>query len=208
VILELYTSEGCSSCPPADALVEEMAKRRDVLPIAFHVDYWDGLGWRDRFSMAAATQRQQDYGESLKLQTVGTPQMIIDGQRSVFGANRPALLQALNGPRTDLPFEAKHVDRDVLVQVPQRGPREVYDVFVISYLPQAVTPIQRGENAGLTVTEVNVVRSIRRVGASGDKAREWKIPVSSFPKDASRLLVLLQQPQNGAIVGFRSIDLR
>src|SRR5262245_14515586 len=112
VIVELYTSEGCSSCPPADAIVEELAKRADVLPIAFHVDYWDGLGWRDRFSMAAATQRQQDFGRALGLPTVGTPQMIVEGQRSVSGANRGALLQALKGPVSDVAVDAQRVESD------------------------------------------------------------------------------------------------
>src|SRR6185312_4157433 len=151
VVVELYTSEGCSSCPPADAILEELAKRPDVLPIAFHVDYWDGLGWRDRFSMAEATKRQQDFGHALGLSTVGTPQMIVEGQRSVSGANRGALLEALKGPVSDVTLDAQHVAGDLVVKVPARAPRESYDVYVIGYLPQAVTEIRRGENAGRTV---------------------------------------------------------
>jgi hypothetical protein len=208
VIVELYTSEGCSSCPPADAIVEELAKRPDVLPIAFHVDYWDGLGWRDRWSMKEATARQQDLGRALGLSTVGTPQMIVEGQRSVSGANQAALIQALKGPQENAPLEAQRVEKDLVVRVPARGPRDTYDVYVIGYLPQAVTPIQRGENAGRTLTEVNVVRSIRRLGVSGDKAREWKVAVDSFPRDASRVLVLLQRPKDGPIAGARTVELR
>jgi len=208
VIVELYTSEGCSSCPPADAMIEELAKRSDVLPIAFHVDYWDDLGWRDRFSMAAATKRQRDFGRALGLSTVGTPQMIVEGQRSVSGANRAALLQALKGPVSDAPVDAQRVENDVVVRVPAGGPRESYDVYVIGYLPQAVTPIQRGENAGRTLTEVNVVRSIRRLGVSSDKPREWRLAVDSFPADATRALVLLQRPNDGPIAGARLLALR
>ena len=208
VVVELYTSEGCSSCPPADAILEELAKRPDVLPIAFHVDYWDGLGWRDRFSMAEATKRQQDFGHALGLSTVGTPQMIVEGQRSVSGANRGALLQALKGPVSDVAVDAQRVAGDVVVKVPARAPRESYDVYVIGFLPLAVTEIRRGENAGRTLTEVNVVRSIRRLGVSGDKAREWRLAVDSFPKDATRALVLLQRPNDGPIAGARSLELR
>lgn len=208
VIVELYTSEGCSSCPPADALIEELAKRPDVLPLAFHVDYWDGLGWRDRFSMAAATQRQQDFGRSLELKTVGTPQMIVEGQRSVFGANRDELLQALKTPVANVPVDAQRIDTDLVVKVPARAPRETYDVYVIGYLPNTVTAIERGENAGRKLTEVNVVRSIRHLGVSGDKPREWRLAVDSFPKDATRALVLLQRPKDGPIAGASAIDLR
>ena len=208
VVVELYTSEGCSSCPPADAILEELARRPDVLPIAFHVDYWDGLGWRDRWSMKEATDRQQDFGRSLALSTVGTPQMIVEGQRSVFGANRTEVLQALKGPREDVALDAQRVEGDVVVRVPARAPRESYDVYVIGYLPQAVTSIKRGENAGRSLTEVNVVRSIRRLGVSGDTAREWKVAVGSFPKDATRVLVLLQRPKDGPIAGARSLELR
>jgi hypothetical protein len=208
VIVELYTSEGCSSCPPADAILEELAKRPDVLPLAFHVDYWDELGWRDRFSMAEATKRQQDFGHALGLATVGTPQMIVEGQRSVSGANRGALLQALKGPVSNVAVDAQRVEGDLVVKVPARAARESYDVYVIGYLPRAVTEIARGENAGRTLTEVNVVRSIRRLGTSDDEAREWRLAVDSFPKDATRVLVLLQRPNDGPVAGARSLELR
>jgi hypothetical protein len=118
------------------------------------------------------------------------------------------LLQALKGPLSDRPFEAQRVEGDLVVKVPARAPHESYDVYVIGYLPQAVTEIQRGENAGRTITEVNVVRSIRRLGVSADKPREWRVGVDSFPKDATRALVLLQQPNDGPIAGARLLNLR
>src|SRR5215813_13894027 len=86
-IVELYTSEGCSSCPPAEALIERLAKQPGVLPLAFHVDYWDQLGWRDRFSMKEASQRQQDLAQALGLSTIGTPQLVVDGHNAVWGVN-------------------------------------------------------------------------------------------------------------------------
>src|SRR5881628_3535737 len=83
-IVELYTSEGCSSCPPAEAMIERLSKQPGVLPLAFHVDYWDQLGWRYRFSMKEATQRQQDLARALGLSTIGTPHLVVDGLHAVL----------------------------------------------------------------------------------------------------------------------------
>ncbi len=207
-IVELYTSEGCSSCPPAEALIEELARQPDVLPLAFHVDYWDDLGWHDRFSMKQAAQRQNEFARSLRLNTIGTPQMIVDGRFSVWGANRESLLRTLKTPRQDVPLSVKRDDLDLIIQTPARTARETYDVYVVAYLPRAVTQIGRGENAGRTLTEVNIVRDIRRLGQSGQTPGEWKVPISSFPKDASRAAVFLQTTGNGAIAGVRALDLR
>jgi hypothetical protein len=207
-IVELYTSQGCSSCPPAEALIEGLAGRPDVLPLAFHVDYWDDLGWRDRFSMSQATQRQQDLARALRLSTVGTPQLIIDGRESVWGADREGLNRALRKRQVEVPFDAKRDNQELIVQAPQRAGGEIYDVYVVAYLPRAVTRISRGENAGRTLTEVNIVRGIRRLGQTGDKPVQWRLSVDSFPKDASRAAVFLQRLENGAIVGARLLDLR
>src|SRR5246127_3918229 len=98
-LVELFTSEGCSSCPPADALLAELAGRPDVLALSFHVDYWDRLGWRDPFSSPAATERQQRYAELLRLATVYTPQIVIDGKRQAVGSNRGEVERALNSAR-------------------------------------------------------------------------------------------------------------
>src|SRR5262249_6584003 len=122
--------------------------------------------------------------------------------------NREALLQALKTPVSDVPLDAQRVGSDLVVSVPARAPRETYDVYVIGYLPRTVTEIKRGENAGRTLTEVNVVRSIRRLGVSADKPREWRLALDSFPKDATRALVILQQPKSGPIAGARSLELQ
>lgn len=204
-VIELYTSEGCSSCPPAEKQLEELAKRSDVLPLSFHVDYWDDLGWRDRFSMKEATQRQQDAARTLALSTVGTPQWVIDGRTPVWGANPQVVERALKSRGTDVAVDIKRQSQELIVHAAPPPSSEQYDVYAIGYLPKAVTAIGRGENAGRTLTEVNVVRYIRKIGTSSDATREWRLPLDKLPKDAERVAVLLQEPASGAIVGVQSV---
>src|SRR6516165_3499017 len=95
VVVELFTSEGCSSCPPADALLAELATRSDLLALSFHVDYWDRLGWKDPFSSAMATRRQDRYARLLGLDAVYTPQVVVDGHWQTVGSDREAVAQAV-----------------------------------------------------------------------------------------------------------------
>jgi hypothetical protein len=135
--------------------------------------------------------------------------MVIDGQRSVLGANRGEVLRVLGEPRgSSVALETSVADGNLVVRVPPRTTRDVYDVYVVGYLPQAVTEVRRGENAGRTLTEVNIARSVRRVGTLNDTSGEWKIPLRSFPNDASRALVMLQIKGNGPVASAVSVDLR
>src|SRR2546430_9680821 len=101
IVVELFTSEGCSSCPPADALLAELAGRPDVLALSFHVDYWDRLGWKDPFSSPDATRRQHGYAEPFGISTGYTPQMVVDGRWQAVGSDRSEVEQALgSAPRS------------------------------------------------------------------------------------------------------------
>ncbi len=204
-IVELYTSEGCSSCPPAERLFESLVKRTDLLPLAFHVDYWDGLGWHDRFSMKEATQRQQDLARTLGLSTIGTPQIVIDGRTAIWGASPDAVDRASKHTRHDIAFTADRTGRDLFVRVDGPVVREQYDVYVVGYLPKAVTAIRSGENAGRTLTEVNVVRYFQKIGSSSNGSGEWTISLATLPADAERLAVFLQSTATGEILGLVSI---
>src|SRR5215469_6839521 len=151
VVIELFTSEGCSSCPPADALLGRLAQRHDLLPLAFHIDYWDSLGWKDPFSARFATARQSAYGHMLDVM-VYTPQMVVDGARDAIGSDEAAVNLAIEAERTrpKLKLEVLQDERGGLkVAIPagkeQSAPISVYEALFDS---SHVTPVGRGENSG------------------------------------------------------------
>ncbi len=209
VVVELYTSQGCSSCPPADALLGELAGRRNVVALAFHVDYWDSIGWRDRFSMAAATLRQSRYVEALRLQSAFTPQVVIGGSRSFVGSDRQGIQTAVaQGAAMGVPVEASVAGDELLISLPEAGEAASHDVELMAYLPQATTQVGRGENSGRTLTDFNIVRDVRRLGAWSGKALTLRVPLKSLPSDATRAAVLVQRENQGPIAGAVAISLR
>ncbi len=206
-VVELYTSQGCNSCPPADALLGELSTRSDVLALAFHVDYWDELGWRDRFGLPQAAQRQSQYARRLRLASMYTPQMVIDGRDDVLGSDRSRVMQLLAAPRSGVPVTATVHDHELFVSLAAVQGAPPCDVLVISYLPEAVTAIGRGENSGRTLREFNVVRSIRTVGTWNAAAAQWHIALDTLPADARGVAVLLQEKATDAIVGATRLPL-
>ena len=206
-VVELYTSQGCSSCPPADALLGEIAKRADVLALAFHVDYWDDLGWRDPFSLPEARQRQLNYVRHFGQDWVYTPDIVIDGHVDVLGVDRNDLLRRLIAPRTGVPVHVAVQGEELIVSVEAASGATVNDVILVSYKPTAVTAIGRGENAGRELREFNIVRSFATLGLWQGAAAEWRVPLKSLPADAAKVAVLVQQPGPGPIVGAVSAAL-
>ena len=207
-VVELFTSQGCNSCPPADALLGELSARGDVLALAFHVDYWDQLGWRDRFALPQSAQRQSRYARRLGLASVYTPQMVIDGRDDVIGSNRARVSKLLATPRTGIAMTAIARGHELLVSVDAAPGASPCDVLVISYLPEAVTAIGRGENAGRTLREFNVVRSIRTVGTWNATAAQWRVALDTLPADARSVAVLVQERATAAIVGATRLSLQ
>jgi hypothetical protein len=207
-VVELYTSQGCSSCPPADALLGEFSQMPNVLALAFHVDYWDSIGWRDHFALPTAVRRQQQYVETLGLSSAFTPQVVVDGRSSFVGSDKRRILAAIAEPLNTIPISVE-VARGVLtVSVPERQDRERYDVNLVAYLPQADTNVERGENSGRTLREFNIVRQFRSLGVWNGRESVFRAPVDSFPADATRVAVLLQRDQQGPIVGSATALLR
>jgi hypothetical protein len=206
-VVELFTSQGCNPCPPADALLGELAARGDVLALAYHVDYWDELGWRDRFGLPQAVQRQSQYARLLGLASVYTPQLVIDGHDDVLGSDRTRIVRLLSTPRRGVPVTAQVRGHDLVVEsaaVPGAAP---CDVLVVSFLPETTTAISRGENSGRTLREYNVVRSIRTIGRWPASTATWRLELNSFPADARFVAVLLQEQATGSIVGAARVPL-
>jgi hypothetical protein len=205
-VVELFTSEGCSSCPPAEALIGVLAKSRpDVIALAFHVDYWDNTGWRDRFEIPEATERQRQYQHWLHLSTVYTPQLVIDGQREMLGNNDPATV-AVGKNEQSFPLQvAVHAEQVEIKlgasSVQTRRPLPAYDVVLLSYLPEGSSKVTRGENAGRELHEFNIVRSVRLLGTWSGEAASFRVPLLSIPTDATEVAVLVQVRGEGPIAG-------
>jgi hypothetical protein len=208
VVVELFTSQGCSSCPPADALLGELAGRQNVIALAFHVDYWDNIGWRDPYSTPEATLRQRRYVESLRLSSAFTPQVVIGGRRSLVGSDRQGIEDATSqGGAPGVRVEAAVIQNELVVSLPDGSDRRDHDVTLVAYLPQATTRVGRGENSGRTLVDFNIVRYFRRLGAWSGKAGTWRVRLDSLPRDATRVAVLVQEANQGAIAGAAAIDL-
>ncbi|MGD0634987.1 MAG: DUF1223 domain-containing protein [Beijerinckiaceae bacterium] len=199
VTVELFTSEGCSSCPPADTYLSELAQnRRDILPLAFHVTYWNQLGWRDPFSLEAATERQYVYSRHFGKNSVFTPQMVVDGAKSLVGSDRDEAEKAIRAAKTSglavVPLSLARDGGTVTIKLGAGAGSG--RVLLIGFDHLHRTPVGRGENGGHTLTESNIVRSIRDAGAWTGVETTLSAPVPEG-EDAAVLL----QAADGTITG-------
>src|SRR6056297_463176 len=162
VVVELYTSQGCSSCPPADAILAELADREDVIALAFHVDYWDYIGWKDVFASPANTLRQRNYARVAGARSIYTPQMIVDGTDHVIGTKPMKLAEHIQQHRDRAtPVSLTLTRAGDQVRIRARSASRLSGgatVRVVTYSPKETVAIKRGENAGRTLTHHNVVR--------------------------------------------------
>jgi hypothetical protein len=170
VVVELFTSQGCSSCPPADALIEELAGRDDVLPLALHVDYWDYIGWTDSFASPAYTARQKAYARVAGKSTIYTPQMVVEGQDHVVGF-RPMqvadLIQARREAGESVTLSAEDRDGALYLSGSAVAGATIsgkVNIDLVSFIPSAKVDILHGENAGSTITYANIVQNWTRLG--------------------------------------------
>jgi hypothetical protein len=162
VVVELYTSQGCSSCPPADKLMHLLAEREDVIALALHVDYWDYIGWADPFARPSHTVRQKAYAVAGGRKSIYTPQMIVGGQDDVIGAHAMELAELIDAHAAQPSVVTLQANRDggtlhIDAEFDGAAPGPLV-VDLVRYTPSETTRIKRGENAGHTFTYVNIVR--------------------------------------------------
>jgi len=204
-VVELFTSQGCSSCPPADAYIETLAARGDVLALAYHVDYWDYLGWKDTLGASENTARQYAYRESFNNRSVYTPQVVINGLHEEVGSRIDAIDQLLSdaaplGMTVDLqPGPMDGLDIAITGGDVALGPAHVQLVY---FLRSVDVPVARGENAGQTITYVNSVRRMTTVGMWTGADIAIRLPISELEKsDADACAVLVQRTDLNGIPG-------
>ncbi len=171
IVIELFTSQGCSSCPPADRLLSKLAAAseaagRRIAPLSFHVDYWNGLGWADPFSSAAWSARQEDYAGALGDGRAYTPELVVAGASGVLGSNATAVTRAIADAPPQRAVSAKASWQASHVTIEATAPADA-DVWAAIYEDGTRTWVPRGENAGETLASDRVVRSLVKVAAAG-----------------------------------------
>lgn len=205
VVVELFTSQGCSSCPPADAYLGRLAQRTDVVALAYHVDYWDYIGWPDPFADAAFTARQRAYRDHLGNRTLYTPQMVIDGVIDAVGSDSrrvDALIEERRASdRHTVAIEAGLVNGELRVEIADVAMPGPADVLAVAYDARHVTEIRRGENSGLRLEDFNVVRAIRRIGEFHGPGRTVSVPAEAWTDVEGGIAILVQSADHGTIWG-------
>ncbi|WP_242652171.1 DUF1223 domain-containing protein [Limimaricola pyoseonensis] len=166
VVVELFTSQGCSSCPPADELLRELTRHEDVIPLGLHVDYWDYIGWEDSFAQPVFTKRQKTYAAAAGERMVYTPQFVVGGEARIVGAKPMEVMEAVMQrlempPVVDLDLEAVAGSMQLRATASEPGPMLVQ---LVRYNPGASVAIARGENAGHTLDYANIVTSWEVLG--------------------------------------------
>lgn len=214
VVVELYTSQGCNSCPPADALLGRLAQRKDVMALSFHVDYWDYLGWKDPFALRDSTMRQRSYARHFRRGYVYTPQMVIDGRAEVVGTRAGSVEAAIQAARKRGGALAIGFEKDAngahVAVLPDAAKAEPATVYMVLFDKSHTTDIKRGENGGKSLTYHHVVRAIRKVGRYDGKAVRVPLPIveSAGHEQRDACAVLVQSEETGGILGAAVMALK
>jgi hypothetical protein len=211
-VVELFTSQGCDSCPPADKLLGELSGREDILALSFNVDYWDYLGWKDTLASPENTARQQAYSRSMKNRRIYTPQMVIGGAIDAVGSDRSGVARAITAeqsrkmPRIDVHFAKK--DGMTLVQITGAAYANEATIWLVRYNRETLVRIRRGENAGKDITYHNVVKDYKSLGLWRGHSMEIALDTKALKNGgADSCAILVQLNGNGPIVGAKQMYL-
>ncbi len=213
VLVELFTSEGCSSCPPADRVLSRLEKEpsngeAEIITLAFHVDYWNYLGWKDEFSSKSFSERQSGYAERFKLDSIYTPQMVIDGEKQFVGSNSDAANKAISdGAKSQKAnIEISHSNDKLKVKIIDAPTHDDSYVWLAIAEDDLKTNVRRGENGGKTLDHVSVVREMKLLGnlAAADKTFESETALqlnSAWKKENLKFVVFVQGKESKKVFG-------
>lgn len=199
-VFELFTSQGCATCPAAEKIMQSYASRPEILILGFHVDYWDRLGWKDPYSSTFATARQYDYSNSFKRDKVYTPQLVVNGVKDMSGADEASVRE---GVLMKLPFQLEVQREGRLFKLNAEGmkPGRVYLAATGASSEMAVP---RGENAGKKVDNINPIRHILYLGDFNGKEGQYELP-AEFNIEGLKLSVMVQDGIGGPILAAAKI---
>lgn len=224
ILVELFTSEGCSDCPPADVVLQKLIETQpvggaEIIGLGQHVDYWDRQGWKDRFSSAALTNRQQIYATRFRNESIYTPQMVVDGRLEFVGSDAGAARRAIERSLTAM-HGAVRITIDTMtadrvgvsvsagdLPAPGRGDRA--DIVVAVTEDQLRSDVTRGENHGRALTHAGVVRYLATIGEAGASPAQANIPLAAdWQRDHLKVVAFVQERHGRAVLASASVSLQ
>jgi hypothetical protein len=224
VLVELFTSEGCSSCPPADVLLSKLAQQPisgvDIIVLSEHVDYWNNLGWRDPFSSSEFSKRQSSYADSFRTNSVYTPQMIVDGQQQFVGSDErkanPAIVKAAKEKKANIELHLLNADQQAakvqikIKDLPQLTQNDIAEVLIAVTESNLSSEVSLGENAGQSLKHTAVVRHLEVLGdvaaGSNNFTADTRVPLKAdWRRDNSRIVVFIQERRARRVLGAASL---
>ena len=207
-VVELFTSQGCSSCPPADEVLGQLVKKYpdNVLALSYHVDYWNYIGWQDPFSKSTFSDYQRDYAAVWNSRRVYTPQMIINGRHDVVGSQKNNVLSALVKAKNETsPLHIDIADQTengtLKLNISSNSELAGANILLVTYTPTHTTQVKRGENRGRSLTNYNIVRSVEKMGAYNGKHQQLTVAKPNEYAGA----VLLQDPKTMQILAAATL---
>lgn len=208
-VVELYTSQGCNSCPPADSFLSELAAKSNLLALSFNVTYWDYIGWKDTLASKAFDVRQASYRAQMNARYVYTPQMIIGGVKHEVGSDRHAVNKAIgsiDGHARNVPLNWHLQGSDLIIELPARPAEAALWLFYLD--KRHDVPVRRGENSGKTLSYYNVVRKIDSLGTWDGSARQLRLDLAEISEQGrDGCALIIQKGGHGEIIAALEVRL-
>ncbi len=199
-VLELFTSQGCASCPEADRILDNLGKRKDIIALAYHVDYWDYIGWKDIFAHADNSSLQRNYSKSLEIAHVYTPQLIINGTYDVVGSKENEIERLIKNAKLLIPIEIGFDEKYLQISIPEDKASPEALIWLVCFSEFAEVEITKGENKGKKLTYSNIVNSRRALAMyHPTNGTTIKLPLSEIMQENDDgFAILLQEDNNGS----------